>query len=196
MENQQNIPMDMIELYVLGQLSAAQRREVEALAASDSKVKAALNELELAMEHMVSSRAIAPPEHIKGTLLDAISRKERSNDPPIIHMGSVASDYATWLNKPEMVRPADAGDIYFIPIAENEDGQSAIVWLTEGSPEETHTDSIEKFLILEGSCEVIFNDHVHELRPGSVLSIPLHTPHTVKVTSAIPCKIMLQRIAA
>lgn len=196
MGSQPNIPTDLIERYVLGQLSDAERSGVEGLAAGNSAIRAALNELEIAMEQMAFTNAVTPPDHIKNSIFEAISKKAALNDPPILHSASSAVDYAYWLDKPEMVLPVDAGTMHFIPLAETADAQSAIVWLADGSPEETHTHFIEKFLVLEGSCEVTFNDRVHSLRPGSTLSIPLHTPHTVKVTSSVHCKFILQRIAA
>ena len=113
-----------------------------------------------------------------------------------MHAGSTAADFAPWIDRPGMVRPPDAGDIHVIPFADNSDGASALVWLVSGSPEETHTDCIEKFLIVEGSCHIAFGQNVHVLEAGDVFSIPLYTAHTVKVTSAVPCKIILQRIAA
>lgn len=188
--------LDRITQYVLGQLSSAEQTAVEAEAAIRPDLREAIDSMQRRLEHLVLERAIVPPAGIRERILESIAKEGRTARPPIIHPASKVSDYAHWLDRPEMVRPEDAEDIYFVPFAENEDGQSALVWLTTGSAEETHTDSIEKFLIVEGACEVSFNNVVHALKAGDVLSIPLHTPHTVKVTSTIPCKIILQRIAA
>ena len=62
--------------------------------------------------------------------------------------------------------------------------------------QEVHHDEYEKFLIVEGTCTITIGDEVHNLVPGNFLSIPLYKNHTVTVTSLIPCKIILQRIAA
>ena len=48
---------------------------------------------------------------------------------------------------------------------------------------------------MEGTCTITIEDEIHQLVPGNVLSIPLYKNHTVVVTSEIPCKVILQRIA-
>lgn len=190
--------MERIERYVLGLLPAEECREVEAAASADPSLRALIDELQGGMELLVRMNAVPPPVGAKQRILDAVRSQTRESAirPPVIHAGSKVADFAPWINRPEMVRPADADDIFFIPFADNSDGLSALVWLVSGSPEETHTDSIEKFLIVEGSCHIIYRHEAHALEAGDVFSVPLHTPHTVKVTSSVPCKIILQRIAA
>lgn len=198
MPEQEPIPLEHIEAYVLGALTARENRAVEAAASSDPSLRARIEGLQGALEHLVRKNAVTPPVGVKQRILEAVAdqARERSIRPPVIHGGSKVADFAPWIEGPGMLRPADAGDIFFIPFAENADGLSVLVWLVSGSPEETHTDSIEKFLIVEGSCHIVYRHETHVLKAGDVFSIPLHTPHTVKVTSAVPCKIILQRIAA
>lgn len=198
MAEQQDMSMDLIERYVLGELPMRESRALEAAASADPSLRARIDELQSSLEHLALLNAVPPPASLKHRMLGAVEsqRLASASRPPVIHPASRVADFAPWIDRPEMVRPADAGDIYFIPFADNSDGASALVWLVSGSPEETHTDSIEKFLIVEGSCQILFGQEVHALEAGDVFSIPLHTPHTVKVTSAIPCKIILQRIAA
>ncbi len=192
------ITRDLIERYVLGQLSAHEGLELEARASLDPSCRAEIDELQARLEEFVQLNAVAPPSGLKQRVLDAVQSlgREAAGRPPVLHPGSMAADFTAWIEQPHMVRPADAGDVFFIPFADNVDGLSAVVWLASGAPEETHAQCVEKFLILEGSCRIEFPDRVHVLDEGDVLSIPLHTPHTVKVTSALPCKILLQRIAA
>jgi mannose-6-phosphate isomerase-like protein (cupin superfamily) len=73
---------------------------------------------------------------------------------------------------------------------------TAVVWLEHGAPPETHTNELEKFLIVEGTCNIIVDGRDHHLKPGDLFNIPLHLSHTVLVTSSITCKIILQRVAA
>ena len=198
MEGSSSITTEMIERYVLGQLSAAECLEVEAAAGRDAILFASIDSLQGGLEQLARMNAVAPPKELKQRVLAAVQEIEHEARfrPPVLHAGSVATDFAMWVDRPEMVRPADAEDIHVIPFADNSDGLSAVVWLVTGSPEETHTHCVEKFLILEGSCHIEFPGKVIVLNPGDVFSIPLHTPHTVKVTSTVPCKILLQRIAA
>lgn len=197
-EEVSGITTELIERYVLGQLSAGECSVVEAAASRNDGLRASIASLQGGLERLARLNAVSPPKELKHQVLAAVREVEHQArfQPPVIHAGSVAADFAMWVDRPEMVRPADAGDLYFIPFADNAEGTSAVVWLVTGSPEETHTECVEKFLILEGSCHIEFPDRVHVLKAGDVLSIPLHTPHTVKVTSTVPCKILLQRIAA
>ncbi|MBC7688849.1 MAG: cupin domain-containing protein, partial [Aquabacterium sp.] len=73
---------------------------------------------------------------------------------------------------------------------------TAIVWIKDFAPQEVHDDEFEKFLIVEGSCTITVGQEVTELFPGDFFAIPLYKKHVVKVTSAVACKIILQRIAA
>ncbi len=190
--------METIERYVLGELPADQCRALEAAAGADATLRSLIDELQGGLECLARLNAVPPPPGVKQRILDAAESHahERAMRPPVIHAASTAADFAPWTDTPEMVRPVDAEDVFFIPFADNADGLSALVWLVSGSPEETHTDRIEKFLIVEGSCQIAYRHEVHALEAGDVFSIPLHTPHTVKVTSTVPCKIILQRIAA
>ncbi len=198
MEGGSGISTELIERYVLGQLSAAENLEVESAAGRDATLFASIASLQGGLEQLARMNEVPPPKELKQRVVAAVQEIEHEARfrPPVLHAGSVAADFAMWVDLPEMVRPADAEDIHVIPFADNSDGLSAVVWLVTGSPEETHTQCVEKFLILEGSCNIEFPDKVNVLNPGDVFSIPLHIPHTVKVTSMIPCKILLQRIAA
>ena len=189
-----------LELYALGMLSAEENRGIESEAVRSIEVREELQKIQASLQALAEQQAIAPPESLKRQVVEAIGRvvKERTDSglPPVLHAASKASDYASWLNDPAVVRPPDAGPMHIVPLHQSEGEGTGVLWLTLGAPEETHTDEIEKFLILEGTCDVEFNGLVHQLVPGSVLTVPLHTPHTIRITSDIPCKILLQRIAA
>ena len=73
---------------------------------------------------------------------------------------------------------------------------TAVIWIGQMAPDETHDDEHEKFLILEGTCDITVGNDVHHLKAGDYFAIPLHKTHMVKVTSDVPCKAILQRIAA
>lgn len=193
-----DITMDLIEQYVLGQLDVEQSRLVEAAGVKDSEVRSTIDALREGLEQEVRQNAVAPPAGVKERLLSRleIPETQRLDWPPVIHAGSKVTDFARWIDGPGMDRPADAEEVHAIPFADNAQGMSALVWLVQGSPEETHTDLVEKFLIVEGTCEISMRGEVFSLSPGDVLSIPLYTAHSVKVTSLIPCKVILQRIAA
>ena len=189
-----------LELYALGMLSAEENLAIESEAVRSTEVGMELDRIQAALETLAERQAIAPPESLKRRVVEALDRvvKDRAatGRPPVLHPRSKPSDYSAWLNDPAVVRPPDAGPMHIVPLHQSEGEGTGVLWLTLGAPEETHTDEIEKFLILEGTCDVEFNGRVYQLVPGSVLTVPLHTPHTIRITSDIPCKILLQRIAA
>ncbi|RYZ82068.1 MAG: cupin domain-containing protein, partial [Moraxellaceae bacterium] len=70
-----------------------------------------------------------------------------------------------------------------------------LIWARNFTPQEKHHNELESFYILEGTCEVKIENETHKLSPGDFITIPLHKDHKVVVTSLIPCKAILQRIA-
>ena len=56
--------------------------------------------------------------------------------------------------------------------------------------------NMRNFLIVEGTCTILVENEVYQLVPGDYFAVPLHKSHILKVTSEIPCKVILQRIAA
>ncbi len=139
---------------------------------------------------------------IKPTILATIDYIQRLKNgeapsfPPILHKGSKISDYTTWLAKKDMNTPDDYADVFIKIISSQISVITAIVWLKEDVPYEEHNYEYEKFLILEGSCEILLSKKVVSLEKGDYFSVPLHVEHFIKVTSKIPCKLILQKIAA
>ncbi|MBK9196865.1 MAG: hypothetical protein KA230_11825 [Flavobacteriales bacterium] len=199
-EAEQLIASGKLEGFVLGTLPADERFAVLRASSIHEEVRAEIARLEAAIEGSVRPGAAFPDPVTKKNIVDRLKaeawHQDNPGEPPIIHSGSSRSDYAQWLDLPEMVPAAVFDDPYFIPIGQTAQALTAIVWMRNGSPEETHTDVIEKFLVLEGTCEIRTTNGTTRLMPGSVHSIPLHIAHTVVVTSAIPCKVIVQRVAA
>ncbi|MBL0044499.1 MAG: cupin domain-containing protein [Flavobacteriales bacterium] len=200
MTPQELITSDLLEQLALGQLSPAEALRVEGLAHADPQAAAILNELRSAIERLAQGAALSPGAGVKDKVLGAINaaleKDAREGHPPVLHPASKLAEFTRWINDPALVRPADAGPFFIIPIYQEGSSGTALLWLTLGAPEETHTNEIEKFLIVEGTCEISLPDRSHHLKAGDYLSIPLHTPHTIKVTSDVPCKLVLQRLAA
>ncbi len=192
----------MIELYVFGLAGADELKQVEDMAARYPVVRTAIDRLEMALEKQAMENAIAPPPTIKPDLmatLDYMSRMEKGEAPefpPALRHGSQITDYARWLDRPDMVLPPFFEDTY-AKIIGNEPGlMTAIVWLKYGAPGEVHEKVYEKFLVVEGTCDIFIEEEVHHLAAGDFLAIPLFKNHHVSVTSDIPCKVILQRMAA
>ena len=198
---QKYIASGILERYVTGDLDPSERREVEQMANTHPEIREVLDQSQQVLEQVALSLQKPTPKRARKNFFDFLDSQleEETIDPgapKVLHTSSRADDYQFWLDQPEMVPPPEYDNIFFIPVADNEDGLSAIVWMKLNAEEEIHTDCIEKFLIIEGSCDITVEGKVHQLQTGDFISIPLHQSHNVQVTSEIPCKIFLQRISA
>lgn len=196
------IQSGIIEAYVLGLADDTEVQELEVMAAAHDEVKAAINEFSQIFEKQTSATAIAPDPLIKPMLLatlnyiDRMEKGEPQSFPPVLNEGSKISDYKEWLLRDDMIASQDFDDIHARIIGYTPQVTTAIVWIKNMAPEEVHTDELERFLIVEGTCEIIIEEDIFSLAPGDYMSIPLYKNHMVKVTSDIPCKVILQRVAA
>lgn len=191
----------LLELYVLGATSPAESTEVELMAAADPAIRLEIEAIEEALEAYAMEHAAAPNPVIKPFLLATIDYTERLKGgepitmPPVLNKNSIIEDYSPWLNRSDLLVPGDNA-IFAKIIGYTPEVVTAIVWIKEYAPHEIHDHEFEKFLIVEGTCDIVVGDEVHALVPGDYFAIPLHKNHQVKVTSTIPCKVILQRIAA
>lgn len=191
----------MIESYVLGLVSPSEAKEVEKMAAANDEVRAAIDEFSKILEQQALSNAIAPGPLMKPMVMAAINyidRREKGEPasfPPMLHEGSKITDYKEWLTRPDMLIPSEIKNVYARVIGYTPAVTTAIVWIKNTAPAEVHTKEVEKFLIAEGTCEIIIEEDVYRLSPGDFFIIPLFKSHSIKVTSNIACKAILQRVA-
>jgi mannose-6-phosphate isomerase-like protein (cupin superfamily) len=196
------IESGILELYVLGIASAEEKREAEEMLAAYEEVREEIERISEALQSYSERHAAIPNATIKPMILASIDYEERlrkgeqPSNPPILNNNSTFKDYSQWLDREDMVIPTDFNGIHAKLIGHTPQATSAIVWIQSETPYEKHHQEHEKFLILEGTCDIIIDEKVHHLVPGDYMSIPLHAGHYVKVTSTIPCKVILQRVAA
>jgi mannose-6-phosphate isomerase-like protein (cupin superfamily) len=196
------IESGILEMYVLGDLSAGEMQQVGQMALLHPKVAEEIETIATSLHAYAQLNAVEPDPIVKPFLLATIDYSERMKSgeemsfPPMLTEKSVIADYAQWLNRKDIVIPEKLDDVHAKIIGYTSKMTTAIVWIKEMAPQEMHDDQIEKFLIVEGSCDIIIENQVHQLKAGDMLSIPLYKYHLVKVTSAIPCKVILQRVAA
>ena len=197
-------PIDsgLLELYVLGGASEEECRLVEDLASGDKAIAEELDKIRTAMEAYATAHAVQPPATIKPMIIASIDYMERlkkgemPSAPPLLHKHSTAADYAQWINRDDMQLPEETDEMYVKIIGYSPEVSTAIVWIKNMSPDEVHRNEHETFLILEGTCDIFIDGKINSLKPGDVLTIPLHATHHVKVTSSTPCKVILERKAA
>lgn len=192
----------ILETYVLGNSSSEEVALVKEMAARYNEVREELDAIYEAIQLYASANSIAPDPIIKPFLLATIDYSERLKNgevpsfPPHLNVNTTVVDFAEWINRSDMVVPENFEDVYAKIIGYTPQLTTAIVWLKDIAPQEVHHDEYEKFFILEGTCELTINKKVFNLNPGDYLAIPLHANHSVRVTSLVPCKAILQRAAA
>jgi mannose-6-phosphate isomerase-like protein (cupin superfamily) len=196
------IKSGILETYVLGLASEEEVKEVEQMSAMYEEVRAEIDTICETLQAYTEADAAEPNSTIKPMILASIDYEERIKNgeeptyPPVLNEKSSIGDYSEWLNRKDMVAPTDFSDIYVKLIGYTPQAISGIVWIKSETPYETHKDQHEKFLIVEGTCDITIDGTIHSLVPGDYVSIPLYAGHTVKVTSHAPCKVILQRVAA
>jgi mannose-6-phosphate isomerase-like protein (cupin superfamily) len=202
MDIKEYILSGILEQYVLGTISKEEAIEVEQAAAKYPEVRKEIAEISKAIEQFAMANAVQPSRNLKPFVLATIEYMERMENgetpsfPPLLNETSKLSDFDTWLNREDMVLPAEVEDTYAKIIGYTPKQKTAIIWIMDSTPPELHHDEYEKFLIVEGTCNITIDENIYPLVPGDYFQIPLHKTHIVKVTSKTPCKVILQRIAA
>lgn len=192
----------ILELYVLEQTTSEENIEVETMSALYPEVKQEIVEISGALERYALENPITPDPTIKPFLMATIDYSDRMQNgevftsPPILSPDSRIADYEEWISREDMVPPAEYDAIHAKILSYTPQVITAIVWLKVMAPQEVHDDEYEKFLILEGTCDITVGEDVYSLKRGDYLTIPLYQNHYVTVTSSIPCKVILQRVAA
>jgi mannose-6-phosphate isomerase-like protein (cupin superfamily) len=195
------IDSGILEKYVLGFTTEEENAEIEKLSNEHEAIRTEIDEISEALVRYAQKNVTLNPT-IKPMVMAVIDYTERlakgeaPTFPPVLNEETKISDFSQWLEREDLVLPDDFSDFHAKIIGIDSEKTTAIAWLKYGSPPETHTDEYEKFLILEGTCDIKIDGKVVSLVPGDYLSIPLHATHDVTVTSSILCKVILQRIAA
>ncbi len=201
MTSKEFIDSGILEQYVLGNASAAEIEQIQLMVAADPVIQVEINAISQTLEKFAMENAVKPDPILKPFLMAVIDYTERLtngepvSDPPMLQSNSKPEDYAPWLNRADMVSYGN-DDICAKIINYTPQVVTAIVWIKTYAPHEVHDNEFERFLVVEGTCDIIVEEEINHLVPGDYFSIPLHKTHLVKVTSAIPCKVILQRVAA
>jgi len=201
MTSKQFIDSGILEQYVFGTASPADMEEVERMAAADPIIRSEIDAICETLEIQAMANAIEPGPGVKLFLMAEINYTERLKNgepvttPPLLHEQSIPADYAGWLNRDDM-QYTGTENLFAKIIGYTPEVITAIIWIKTITPLEIHDDEYKRFLIVEGTCNILVGDDTSHLVPGDYFAIPLYKNHVVKVTSAIPCKIILQRVAA
>ncbi len=178
----------LLELYVLGQVDTEEALFIEKMAVAHTQVKREIEEISLALERYAQAHAIEPDPIVKPFLMATIDFSDRMKSgekpelAPILDSNATAGDYIRWLERPDMNLPIDFEDVFAKILSYTPEAITAIVWIKHMAPQEVHDHESERFLILEGTCDIYVEDQINHLKPGDYFQIP--------------CKVILQRVAA
>ena len=83
MDLQSFIQSGLLEAYVAGQCTAAERQEVERMTAQHPEIRAELAQIEQALENFAVANAVAPPTGLKDRILDKLDKlPDTTTDAP------------------------------------------------------------------------------------------------------------------
>jgi mannose-6-phosphate isomerase-like protein (cupin superfamily) len=196
------IESGILEIYALGLATKEQATEIEIYSQQYPEIRNEISRISDDLEFFAKKNAIEPHPAAKYLLFATIDYMERlkkgevPGTPPELNAGSKISDYHAWLNRKDMLVPEENAPIFLKIIGYNPQMTTAIVWIKEMAPEEVHDHEYERFLIVEGECDILVGNKKQHFVPGDYFEVPLHESHRVIVTSTIPCKVILQRKAA
>ncbi len=198
--NEPDLDEGTLALYVLHMLDRREEQRIEAASANDPVLRARIEEAQETLVSLALQQAQPPPVDLKRAILAAVEmdiQNDRKNERfPLLHDDIRLVDMVPLLDREDLVLPADAEDSHMIEVERTSDRETVLVWLRTVHPEEIHTDFVERILVLEGTCDIHLGNEVISMIPGEVITIPLHVPHSVRVTSAAWCKALVQRVAA
>jgi mannose-6-phosphate isomerase-like protein (cupin superfamily) len=196
------IESGLLEAYVLGATSVNEKAEVEQMIHDFYEIREEVNVIRETVENYSMAHALEPDVTIRPFLMATIDYTERikkgevPGSPPLLHEASKITDYTQWLARDDMQLPPDFQDLHARIIGYTPQVLTAIVWINKMAPQEVHNNEYEKFLIIEGTCNITIEEEVYQLVAGDYLAIPLYKNHHVRVSSVMPCKVILQRVAA
>jgi mannose-6-phosphate isomerase-like protein (cupin superfamily) len=194
------IESGVLELYVMGAANHVETQMVEKMASEYPEIQREIENISDVMEGYARAHAVKPRSTVKALLLATIDYMERMQEgevpvsPPILSESSRIEDYEFWLNQTDMHLPESADNLYAKIIGYSPAATTAIVWVRTMSDPEIHQDEYERFLIVEGTCNIMAGGKNYQLKSGNFFEIPLNTEHVLTVTSEVPCKAVLQRI--
>ena len=193
----------ILEMYALGLTSPEENSEVFAMANAHVEIK---NEIDAIIDTLKcqseESTQLNPSVTIKPLLFSIIDYTERLKageaicEPPILNAHSKIIDYKEWLDRSDIFLPEDFNEFHAKIIGYTKEALTTITWIKSSAPDEVHENELERFLIIEGTCDITIDGTIHHLAAGDYMEIPLHVNHNLVVTSKIPCKVILQRVAA
>lgn len=191
-----------LECYALNMLDAEESKEVEDIINNNPLIREEFEMIQQSLQDVAFGNAMPPNPVIKAFLMATVDFTERIKngeipvETPLLNENTKVKDFDYWLSRPDLANTGNKDELHAKLLFATPQITTAFVWIPQMEIEEVHHNEYEKFFILEGSCTITIDNKNNDLKPGDFFSIPLYKNHIVKVTSATPCKVILQRLAA
>lgn len=86
--------------------------------------------------------------------------------------------------------PATFDNIYNRPIATDSLSSGFVIFIKKEVKKHKHATHTENVVILDGEGEMLLGDKTFLVKKGDMIFIPKNTIHALKVTSAVPVKVL------
>ncbi|MEZ4826893.1 MAG: cupin domain-containing protein [Bacteroidia bacterium] len=185
------ISSGILESYVMGLASETEVMMVLDLSDRYPEVKKELEKIGLALEKYAKDHAVPAPPSAKAHLIEWVDSQP---DHPVFPTLSAEKSIRVWHKfTATLSPPPDYENLHLSRLDQEAEIETYVVWAKKGIPPETHSDTLESFLVLEGNCTCYIGETITHMSPGDFMEIPLHIEHFVEVTSVIPLKVILQK---
>jgi len=191
----------IIEKYCLGLTSKTESLELEKYCLEFPELKKELKRHQLSLEQYLSKFEIKPSISCKNRILQSLEDEkldsdilnaERTQFNQFVDI-SEYSNVESWQNLTHQIIPPKDFDIHSHVLYKDSKKLLSIVWINDSVPHEVHDNTLESFLVLEGSCTCNLGDEFIEMKAGSFLEIPLNVVHNLTVTSERSLKFILTK---
>ena len=163
-----------------------------------------IQQTEDAMVKFASSYALTPDPALKEKILSKIhslnsfKKNRQILDPDHLPILDETSNWLDWEEAVKEIKPPDHFEgIHLHSLESTEKRDLFVAWVKEYVEEEVHTDLIESFILLEGTCECHITDtegnaRVVRMQAGDYIKMQVGEIHDVIITSREPAKAILQ----
>ncbi len=187
----------LIETYCLGFTSTEENILVENMAALYPDVKNELEAVKFAMNRYIKDVALQPPPQLKTKLMTTIYSQVANDKKEFIPLLNRVTDSSQLLQNAEanhLEFPAqDFENLYMQPLPSTREIINFAVWVKKGHETEMHDDRIEYIAVMEGSCNMYFENEKKSYSQGDIITIPPHIFHHAEITSSKPMFALVQR---
>lgn len=182
-------------------------KEIKEFLAEDASTEPVLPEIKLTEDAFLlfaKAHSASPPSFLREKVLGKINQLELQKkgnqklDLEKLPMLDHSTNWAQWQAVVEGIEPpSDFDNIYLHTLESNEKRDLFVAWVKQMVDEEVHSDILESFMLLEGSCECHITNEMGETRivrmgQGDQISIQLGETHDIVVTSLQPAKAILE----